>query len=438
MGKYISMLFGILIIVVFFVFAALMMSRKVPALLALPAMAVVVGLIAGSAYNWPDGQGGLSNFICDTVITQGSVKLAQAIMFAAFGSILSQVVMRNGIAAHLISLAAEYAGKHKTWLAVALTLATSVCFTSVTGLGAVIMIGSLVVPILIGVGLSAELSAGLMLFAVALGGIFNPANLGFYLDVLQLSQEVVQRYALVYGGLFALTAFVFLGVGLYRERGSFNWAEGVELPKNKVPAAALLTPILPIALIFCFHVPIIPAFIAGILWGVLTVDWRRCINNLSAAVLEGLKDIAPVLGLFVGLGMCLNAMMSEPAKLVMAPILEAVIPRHPLSFVLTFSLLAPLALYRGPLNMYGLGAGIASILLGSQLMSPTAVLAAFFSVGQVQGVCDPTNTHNVWLAQFTKVGAEKLLKNALPYVWVFVVLALSWAAFGAGALNGTP
>ncbi len=429
---------GILIILVFFVFAALMMSRKLPALLALPAMAVTVALISGWAYHWPEGEDSFAQFIFDTVLTQGSVKLAQAIMFAAFGSILSQVVMRNGIAAHLISLAAEYAGRHKTWLAALLTFITALCFTSVTGLGAVIMIGSLVLPIMIGVGISAELAAGLMLFAIALGGIFNPANLGFYLDVLHLPQAVVQKYVLAYGALFALTTLVYLGVGMYRERGSFNWAQSVELPKTKVPPLALLTPILPIALIFCLGVPIIPAFIVGILWGVLTTDPRRSINNLSAAVLEGLKDVAPVLGLFVGLGMCLGAMTAEPTKVVMAPILAAVIPERPLTFVLVFSLLAPLALYRGPLNMYGLGAGVASILLGSNLMAPTAILAAFFGVGQVQGVCDPTNTHNVWLAQFSKVGAEKLLKATLPYVWGFVVMALLWAAFVAQALSWTP
>ena len=258
------------------------------------------------------------------------------------------------------------------------------------------------------------------------------------MDVLKLPQAVVQEYVVAYGALFALTTLVYLGVGMYRERGSFNWAQSAELPKTKVPLAALLTPILPIALIFCFGMPIIPAFIVGILWGVLTTDPRRCVNNLSAAVLEGLKDVAPVLGLFVGLGMCLGAMTAEPPKAVMAPILAAVIPGRPLSFVLVFSVLAPLALYRGPLNMYGLGAGVASILLGSNLMAPTAILAAFFGVGQVQGVCDPTNTHNVWLAQFTKVGAEKLLKATLPYVWAFVVVALLWAAFVAKALSWTP
>ena len=168
---------------------------------------------------------------------------------------------------------------------------------------------------------------------------------------------------------------------------------------------------------------------------IITVAPRQAVHNLSAATLEGLKDVAPVLGLFIGLGMCLNAMTATPTKVVMEPLLEAVIPTSPWGFTLFFFLLAPLALYRGPLNMYGLGAGVAGILLGSQFLPPTAILAAFFSVGQVQGVCDPTNTQNVWLAQFTKTTTERLLKDTLPYVWAFVALALLWATFVAGALN---
>ena len=392
---------GILIVVIFLIFAALMMTRKLPALLALPAMAVVVGLVAGVFYDWSNSESTLGQFIFDTVLTQGSVKLAQAMMFAAFGSILSQVVMRSGIATRLISLTAEYAGRHKFWLALILTLMTAVCFSSVTGLGAVIMIGSLVLPIMMGVGLSASFSAGLMLLAIALGGIFNPVNLGFYVDVLKLPQDTVQSYVLVYGILLSVTTLVFLGVGMWRERGSFNWAESAELPKSRASLPSLITPVLPVLLIFVFN----------------------------------MQDIAPVLGLFIGIGMCLAAMTAEPTRLVMEPLLQAIIPQTPWAFVLIFFVLAPMALYRGPLNMYGLGAGVASILLGSSILPPTAILAAFFSVGQVQGVCDPTNTHNVWLAQFTKVNADKLLKTTLPYVWAFVGVALAWAAFVADALG---
>lgn len=426
---------GISIILVFLVMAVLMMSRRLPALLALPLMALGVGLISGVAYPWSAQEEGLGRFLGETILTQGSTKLAQAMMFTIFGSILSQVVMRLGIAARLVGLTAEYAGQHKGRLALLLTAITAICFTSVTGLGAVIMIGSLVLPIMIGAGLSAPLAAGLMLFAIALGGVFNPAILGFYMDVLQLPQATVQSYVAAYGALLGLTTLVFWGVGCYRERQSFNWAQ-VETPSAPaVPWWSLITPILPIALILGCDLPIIPAFAVGIVWGVLSVAPRQAVQNLSAATLEGLKDVAPVLGLFIGLGMCLNAMTATPTKVVMEPLLEAVIPTSPWGFTLFFFLLAPLALYRGPLNMYGLGAGVAGILLGSQFLPPTAILAAFFSVGQVQGVCDPTNTQNVWLAQFTKTTTERLLKDTLPYVWAFVALALLWATFVAGALN---
>lgn len=298
------------------------------------------------------------------------------------------------------------------------------------------MLGSLALPILVGAGISGTFAAGLMLFAIALGGVFNPAILGFYQDTLKLPLEVVKDYVLVYGGLLALTTLAFLAVGGLRERRTFAWALVTDqTPPSKVPLPALLTPILPIALIMLVDLPIIPAFLVGVAWGVLTTDPRNALNNLTAATLEGLKDVAPVIGLFMGIGMALNGMMAEPTKAVIAPFLQAVIPHSPLPFVLFFTVFAPLALYRGPFNFYGLGAGVAGLILGAGLLPPVAIMAAFFAVGQIQGVCDPTNTHNVWLAQFTHTSTERLLKDTIPYVWAFVFLALVWAVFVAGALR---
>ena len=48
-----SFLPGILIIITFGIFAGLMMSRKMPALLALPCMAVIIAVISGGFYDWP-------------------------------------------------------------------------------------------------------------------------------------------------------------------------------------------------------------------------------------------------------------------------------------------------------------------------------------------------------------------------------------------------
>ncbi|HIB64579.1 MAG TPA: hypothetical protein EYO33_05590, partial [Phycisphaerales bacterium] len=212
-----SYLPGLLIILTFGVFAALMMSRKMPALLALPCMAVIIAVISGGFYEWPAGEAVEStslfgkalsvmgvdgwnafltrnkpfiDFLSQTVLTKGPAKLATAAMYAIFGAILSQLVMRAGIAQRIVSVAAEYAGDRKLLLAGLLTVVVAVCFTTVTGLGAVIMLGSLVLPILLGAGLSAEFSACLMLFAIAIGGVLNPAILGFYVDTIGIPMEV--------------------------------------------------------------------------------------------------------------------------------------------------------------------------------------------------------------------------------------------------------
>ena len=458
-----SYLPGLLIILTFGVFAALMMSRKMPALLALPCMAVIIAVISGGFYEWPAGEAVEStslfgkalsvmgvdgwnafltrnkpfiDFLSQTVLTKGPAKLATAAMYAIFGAILSQLVMRAGIAQRIVSVAAEYAGDRKLLLAGLLTVVVAVCFTTVTGLGAVIMLGSLVLPILLGAGLSAEFSACLMLFAIAIGGVLNPAILGFYVDTIGIPMEVAKKYVVVYGSLLSLAALAFFAVNGRREASTHAWSVAASpVVSSTVPLISLLTPIVPIFLIMVFNWPIIPAFVAGIIYGALTTDPKRATQNVTAATLEGLKDIAPVIGLFIGIGMALEAMMAEPTKKIMEPLLSAILPTSPMGFLVFFSVLAPLALYRGPLNFYGLGAGVAGLIMGAQLMPAVALMAAFFAVGQIQGVCDPTNTHNVWLATFTKGSTEKFLKRTIPYVWGFVVAALAYAALVDGVMS---
>jgi hypothetical protein len=43
-------------------------------------------------------------------------------------------------------------------------------------------------------------------------------------------------------------------------------------------------------------------------------------------------------------------------------------------------------------------------------------------------VCDPTNTANVWIANFAKVDSVDILKTMIVYVWPMIVVALSIAA----------
>ena len=96
-------------------------------------------------------------------------------------------------------------------------------------------------------------------------------------------------------------------------------------------------------------------------------------------------------------------------------------------YVIIFSIFAPLALYRGPLNIWGMGFGLGKLM--AVVMPAAAVMAALLSVGQIQGVCDPTNTHNVWIANHLGLEVNQILKRTMLYVWAGVVVALTIGAW---------
>lgn len=421
---------AVLIVLVFLAFAAMMIMKKISAIIAMPVMAVVIALLAGLCSGMPlFGANSVSDFVFSEVMTKGSFRLGEAMMYAVFGAVLSQVVQITGIAKHFVRTAAELAGDRRLVLALGLTAASTVVFGSVSGLGGFIMVASLVLPVMTAAGISPSLASCLILFSLSIGGVFNPANWGFYKDALGISLEVIKGLAVSYAALLSVAAVAFLLIELKRERKRVFWAVSVPQKEKRLSPFALLTPVLPILLIInpLFPLPVIPAFVIASLYGVLVSDFRKTLQNSTAAFVEGLKDVSPVLGLFIGIGMLLNSVISEPVTSVMKPFLQSIVPSSPFWFVVFFFLLAPLALYRGPFNLFGLGSGLAAILVSAGILPPAAVMAAFLSVGQIQGVCDPTNTHNAWLAQYMKVPVDDLMKRTIFYVWGFVLLALVYA-----------
>jgi hypothetical protein len=126
----------------------------------------------------------------------------------------------------------------------------------------------------------------------------------------------------------------------------------------------------------------------------------------------------------LGIGMLVKA-VTHPAVLdQIQPHLAAVMPGAPVTYVLVFTMLAPLALYRGPLNVYGMGFGLAKVMAAAPGLGPAAVMAALLSVGQIQGVCDPTNTHNVWIANYVGSDVQRILRRTIGYVWAAAAVGL--------------
>nr|MDQ3042145.1 citrate transporter [Acidobacteriota bacterium] len=193
-----------LILTIFAVAAVLMFTRKVPALLAVPLMAIALAAIVGLP---------LPNILND-IISAGVVRLAPAYVAVFAGAMLGRIMMQTGIAEGIIKRAAEFGGDKPLVVAFALMTATAVLFTTLTGLGAIIMVGSLVLPIMMSLGLNRKLVAVLFLLAFATGFIFNIALIKLYREFLQIAPDAPLPTEIVYFA-FGLLGVMSIAVVVY-------------------------------------------------------------------------------------------------------------------------------------------------------------------------------------------------------------------------------
>ncbi len=443
------------LLAVFIVFAALMIARKLPALLALPAMAVAVAAVGGV--------GGMD--ILNKVIGEGAMRLATPIAAVILGGALAQVVRRTGVAEAVVRRASELSGDNAVTVSLVIAGACVLLFMTLSGLGAVILVASLAFPVLLAVGVRPLAAGCLFLMSMSVGGVLNVVNWQFYIDALGVSQAEVRQYALMLfvPSLLAVVAYVIVDVRLAGRRRL--WAEERRAPAPRVGATRMATPIIPVALLLlppasrpllrslgpslgfdagtaefealvAWEFPILAAMIIGVLWGALLgpkPEGGR-IQLITASLVEGIKDVAPAIGLMMGIGMLFIAVSSpevtrclvteDPATGAVSGPLTLLRVSSPVAYVLLWGALAPLALYRGPLNVWGMGIGIAGVLVAGGVLPPGAAMAALMSVGHIQGISDPTNTHHVWVGSTLGVEVQDLLKRTLPYSWILAIVGL--------------
>ena len=150
------------------------------------------------------------------------------------------------------------------------------------------------------------------------------------------------------------------------------------------------------------------------------------------------EDVAPAVLLFMGIGMLLVAMRQPQFAGALRPLVAGDWLRSPIGYVLLFGVASPLVLYRGPLNPFGVGIAIFTVLLTANVLPPVVLVAAVMAVVQVQNVCDPTNTANVWVANFTGVPIATITRRTLPYQTAVATVATLAVVLGSPALFGKP
>lgn len=415
------------ILLVFFIMVGLMMTRKVPTIIALPVMAIAISFIAGVTFMSSDSE---KFTIVKDVLEAGSMRMSTAISGLVFGAIFGKVLSKVGITETIIKKAAELAGDKALPIALVFLAVCSVIFAASNGLGMVILVGTIIIPIMISAGLSPMISGIILLLSSAIGVTFSVNTLAVYLDVLKLDLDVVTGYSWMVGlPLIIVSVIMIIYYIQFQGKTSKAWA----MPNNarngqQVRAIALISPIVPVALVFAFKVPLIASILIGIVVALVLSTPKNPIHVVSSAFVEGIQDVAGAMGLMIGIGMLLNAVMSSEVSAILQPAISLAIPKNQLMFVLIFGLLSPLAIYRGPLNVWGLGSGIISLLVASG-MNPVAAMVALRLDSNVQAVCDPTNSHNVWIADFTKTDVNEILKKTILWISVSTLIGLIISSF---------
>jgi hypothetical protein len=461
------MLVGIGCLAVFIAMAALMYSRRLSALLALPLMAVALSIIGGIP----------ASDIINDVVAKGALKLNATYTTTMFGAMLAELLNRLGVAKSLVRFVAEFAGDNPFVLGLALTAVTAVLFSTLGGLGAVIMVGTITLPVMLSLGISNVTAGALFLFGISLGGMFNIASWQLYMDVLGIDKDQIIHFVVPFGGIIGLFIICFLSIEL-KQRQNVKYAlialalmsaslisvsRMLEAHSSQstqsvsessiflvslitvilvlraihrlvhratdVPGFVLWTPFIPLTLVLLCHWEFIPAFIAGLMFACLGAFKAGSINELNRAIIDGITTVTPAVVLMIGIGMLITAVRHQNIADAIAPIFAAVIPTRPVKYILIFTMIAPLSLYRGPLSVWGMGSGLVALMQKATSLSSRAIMGMLWSVGQIQGICDPTNTHNIWIANYLGTDTQVLLRKTIPYAWLAALAGLCLSVF---------
>ncbi|MEW2545315.1 transporter [Streptomyces sp. NPDC047002] len=414
---------GIVILLVMAAGVAAMLSRKLPTAFALVLLAVVIALVAGAPLTG-------KNSVMDTVLQEGAPALAATMIAIILGSWLGKLLDETGIAGTLVRKIVEFGGDRPTVVGLGV-LAVSTLIGTVTGSAPAAMLAGIIgIPAMIAVGIPKVTAAGTILMGIAAGMPFELPVWQFFSSALHLSVPEVRGFMIKLFPLALAAAILFVLIETRRRGVEHAWAfrspEAAGKPRTPsrrkqlgdAPWYALLTPVVPLVLALGCGLAIIPSLLAGVVYALVTTVRPREMNKrLLRTLYAGFEVAAAPVALFVAIGILLAAVQLPGAIDALQPLVKAVSPQNPVLFVAVFTVLVPLCLYRGPLNVYGLGAGIAGVLIAAGIYPAVAVLGLTTSYNQVFGVADPTSTQTVWAAQYAGVGPQQVMTRTLPYVW---------------------
>jgi len=370
------------------------------------------------------------------IYQNGPAGFASAILVNIFfGSFFGRVLMDTGIAATLIRKVVELGGDKPRITMTLLCIVTALCFTSMTGIGPVISIAVIVMPILQALGIKTPIALFAFMGSIMAGIFANITNFAQYQGILHsLQPEGMQSmmeytfsdyfpFAMVALGVSLLVTLVFANVAISRSKSSKvkAWAATASTTPSDAPWYSWIAVVAPVLLVVFADFTIILAFIIAALYALLTCrklkgGFVNICRMLAKQFADGAVDVAPLVGFLLVL-----AMFNAAAALAVPffePIVGGLVPTNTVAIALLFAVLVPLGFFRGPVNLVGSGGAVAAVVLAATSWELAFIFPLFAVLTIAPQHLDITQSWVAWGLGYHKVGSKDFMKFSIPAGWI--------------------
>ncbi|MGE5581078.1 MAG: citrate transporter [Bacillota bacterium] len=357
----------------------------------------------------------------------------KTIAIIVFGAWFGRMLVDTGIASYIIKKTVELAGDKPLITMLLLSVVCALIFTSAFGVGSVMAIGMIVLPIMFSLGIDKKTALGTYMLAVAAGMYLNIAYVNQFFGVFPHAKydDKYIHFAIIATivHIAVMIAFILFNYLRAKKGGKVRaWAVSTAPEvKEAKPLGwyCVIVPFIPIIMVSFFKWQPVPSFLLGIFFGLLLtrnlVSYKLGVEKVQKTLYDGIADS----GLLIGMLYSVN--IFQGAAQQVAPILQhllgGVIPTSPMIILIAFCVLAPLALFRGPLMIWGSGIALVSIFQAMGVFSESFLFALFLipPVAMVASSC-PTQSWTMWGLSYAKLEPKQYIKTNLTWAWIILIV----------------
>lgn len=376
--------------------------------------------------------------VVQKVIAEPALNYGPTIIYIVFGSWFGRVLVDSGIAGSISAQTERVGRKASIFATILVVLVTALIFSSAYGVGSVIAIGVILIPILLSIGVPKKVA--IPAFTMAIGApmyinvvLFNQIK-AFFPSVSFSGKYLIFGLAAMGVQLLGVIIFILLNSKSIKNGEIETIDDSKQATFQKTHPITFIIPVLPVALNMFFHWDAIPALLLATIIALLLTGQMKSYKGLVAfinkTVSQAINDISGLIIFLMALVMFAGAAtMNVPHFKSM---IEVILPSSPLVLAIAIGILAPLALFRGPLHVWGAGAATAAVLAATGTFQPIFLLPLLYTASIMAVSIDLTQSWNTWALTYSKLETKEYLKMGIPVMWVvsFVNELLVYGFFG--------